>query len=289
MAYKKKSSFSKVSKYSKYNKYRKKAMTPRTAISTIRRYVKSEIARNVENKCSASLNQNLSILKWPTGQTNPDWVCVRMNDLFDKAQGTSQSTRVGNQIKLKRWIIKGCIHPNQDVNPTDATAQYLRYSFQGYATLYLLRRTNTDTVQPWIQKLFQDGASYADPTGSYVDHLMKINTDSYKVYWSRRFKLGPSATYEGTGGTNRMLNNNEFKLTADFGLDICKYIGKNKIIKYEDGATIAQYPPEMKGLVLCCVWSPPFGNMAAAGTAGQTNSTSFYNLTTAMYYEYEDA
>jgi len=290
MAYKKKSSFSKFSKSSNWRgKVTKKSMTPRTALQTIRKYVKSEIARNEENKCSGAVNANTSIIKWPHGQNNPEWVCVRMNELFDKAQGVTQSTRVGNQIKLKRWVIKGTLHPNQDVNPTDSTAQYLRYSFQGYATLYLLRRKNTDTVQNTIQKLFQDGASYADPTGSYIDHMMKINTDSYKVYWSRRFKLGPSAAYEGTGGTNRMLNNNEFKLTADFGLDICKYIGMNKIIKYEDGASIAQYPPEMKGLVLCCVWSPPFGQMAAAGSPGTTASTSFYNLTTSMYYEYEDA
>jgi hypothetical protein len=253
------------------------------------RIVKNELARNIENKCSGAINSNTPILKWPSGQNNPEWVCVRMNDLFDKAQGTSQSTRVGNSIKLKRWVIKGTLHPNQEVNMTDTTSQYLRYSLQGYATLYLLRKKSTDTVQAWIQKLYQDGASYADPTGSYIDHMMKINTDSYKVYWSRRFKLGPSSSYEGTGGANRVLNNNDFKLTADFGLDITKYIGKNKIIKYEDGSTIAQYPPEMKGLVLCCVWSPPFGNMGAAGQVGTTASTSFYNLTTSMYYEYEDA
>lgn len=288
--------------YFRKSGYSKKVATPRTPRATPRKNYRKKvpkqsftqrvqkiIAGNVENKLSAQYNTNFPIMRWPTGQTLPEWNIVRMTDIFDKSQGTNQVTRIGNQIKLKRWIIKGCLHPNQDVNPTDATDQYLRYSFQGYATVYLMRKVDCTTVQSSLTKLFQNGSTYTDPVGSYLDHLLKVNNDSYKVYWRRRFKLGPSATYEGTGGTNRMLNNNEFKLVSDFGIDICKYLGKNHIIKYEDGLDNALVSPQMENLVLAVTWSPPFGAMSAQGTSTQSQSKSFYNMTTAMYYEYEDA
>lgn len=287
-----KASFSKVSKYSKRGgKKTTQIMTPRTAVATIKKYVKAEIAKNVENKKSVSFNQNTSIMKWPTGQNAPEWCLVRFSSIFDISQNAGpQNQRAGNEIKIKKWILRGTLHPNQDVNPTDSTAQYLRYSFQGYATVYLLRLTDYATVQTTLQKLYQDGNGYNDPVGSYVDHMLPTNEDSYKIYWKRRFKLGPSASYEGTGGTNRMLNNNEFKLTADFTIDLCKYLGRDKIIKFEDGALDGkEKTPSYKSTVFAVVWSPPFGNMAAAGTVGNTNSTSFYNCTTSMCYEFEDA
>lgn len=259
---------------------------PVVSVNAVKTMVKKEIAKNVENKLSSVNSTDGYIGYWVTGAPSPVWYKKTFMADLDLAQGTTQGARIGNQIKLKRWIVKGTIHPNQEVDPTSTTGQYLRYSYQGYAMLYLVKKVIGDEPESNLPSFFQNGNSSYDATGSYIDHLLRVNNDRYKVYYRRKFKLGPSQSYQGGGDNNKMLSNNDFKLTADFGFDICKYIGKNATIKYNDSAINANYPSAMRGLSLMVIWSPPFGSFSATTLA---SSTTFYKVTCSSYFEYEDA
>jgi len=266
-----------------FGKYAKKTSQPKVSFA---KRVNAVISRKVENKISPSNNTDGYIGFWVTGAPSPTWYKKTFMADLDMAQGAGQGNRIGNQYKLKKWIVKGTIHPSQEVDPTASTGQYLRYSYQGFAMLYLVKKVIGDEPESNLPSFFQNGNSAYDATGSYIDHLLKVNNDRYKVYYRRKFKLGPSQSYQGGLDNNKMLSNNDFRLTADFGFDICKYIGKNATIKFNDSATNANYPSSMRGLSLMVVWSPPFGSFSATTLA---SSTTFYKVTCHSHFEYEDA
>jgi hypothetical protein len=264
--------------------YRKKYSRPRVSFA---KKVNQIIARNVENKFTNAYSVDGYILQWSTGSPKIWYHMPIANNCFSIGQGTAQNNRVGNQIKVKRWVLKGTVHPSQDANVSPTTTQYLRYSYQGYAMVYLLKRTNGEDIDTELPGLYQNGSSSYAAAGTYLDHMLPINKDRYKVYATRKFKLGPAAPISASSTDNNiMMYNNDYKLVGDFGFDITRFVGKNAIIKYSDGTTTAQLPPALRGLEVVCVWSPPFGSMSAQTLA---SSTSFYKISCTCHVEYEDA
>lgn len=245
------------------------------------RIVKREIARNVENKFSTPLNFNAPVLIWTN--ISPTWFTYNFNSHFNLSQGVTQNTRIGNRVKLTKWIIKGQVAPRFEINPSSATSLNLRYSNQGVCKLMLLKKSNGDIPPNSLQYLFQSGNSYLDPTGSSFDQLLAVNKDQYKVYWQRSFKLSPSQPLETTG--NLFWANNDFKCVANFGIDVTKLIGKNAILKYEDANAAAQLPPSMMGLTLIAIWCPYVGQI----TQTPADPNSYYQVTFSSYFSYEDA
>jgi len=250
------------------------------------RIVKQTLAKKIETKYTNASSVDGYVGQWATGSTKV-WYHFPLVPTLNMSQGTAQGNRIGNSIRLKRWVLKGTIHPGQEVNVSPTTTNYLRYSHQGYAMVYLLKRTDGEAIDTELPGLFQNGnASYA-AAGTYLDHMLPINKDKYKVYASRKFKLGPSSPISASSTDNNiMLNNNDFKLVADFGFDITRFVGKNAMIKYNDGLTTAQPPAALKNLEIVCVWSPPFGSFSAQTLA---TSTTFYKISCTCHAEYEDA
>jgi len=267
-------------KYKPRSVYPKKTSKPKVSFA---KRVNAVISRNVENKFSVPLNYNAPVLNWTA--VSPTWFHYNFDGAFNLSQGVTQSTRVGNICKIKKWIIKGQIAPRFEVNPSSSTAINLRYSNQGICKIMLLKKANGDIPPFNLQYLFQSGNSYIDPTGSSFDQLLAINKDQYKVYWQRSFKLSPSQPNDNSSSTNLFWANNDFKCVANFGLDVTKYIGKNATLKYEDSNLNAQIPPSMKGLTLVAIWCPYVGQMVQT----TANPLSYYQVTFSSYFSYEDA
>jgi len=262
--------------------YRKRA--PKVSFA---KRVNQIVSRNVENKTTNAYSVDGYILQWVTGSVKIWYHMPIAANCFTMGQGTGENTRIGNQIKVKRWVLKGTVHPSQDANPSPTTTQYLRYTYQGYAMVYLIKRTDGSAIDTELPGLYQNGSSAYAAAGTYLDHMLPINKDKYKVYATRKFKLGPAAPISSSSADkNIYLYNNDSKLVGDFGFDITRLVGKNAIIKYNDGTTTAQLPPALRGLEVVCVWSPPFGNVAAQTLA---SSTSFYKISCTCHVEYEDA
>lgn len=80
-------------------------------------------------------------------------------------------------------------------------------------------------------------------------------------------------------------SNNDFSFTRTFGFDVCKYILKNKHVKYEDGDTTPN-DDMIENLTIFATFYPAVGNVPANDL---TNPNSYYAVNFQSYAEYEDA
>jgi len=248
------------------------------------RIVKSVVAKNVENKmttvaqavapvCSIS---SLGVINWYNLR---DW----HTNVWRLFQGAGQSQRIGNKIKMKRWIIKGQIQPNfPGIAFTESL--FLNRSYQGYLTLFFGRRKDIGNIDGSLFQLLDNGSSALAPAGTSTEMLLPINTDVYKVYWKKTFKMG--AAY-GPNASVQQSPNNEFNLTRTFGFDVCKYILKNRILCYNDTDQTTS-DRDLQRLAVWAIWRPAIGSLSNPNIGvGLTNS--FYDINLTSYGEYEDA
>jgi len=280
-------------KYTRPRKnYRKKSKV------TFAQKVKSIISANTENKFTATLTYQDGVARvtraasvdtykfynWSPGADSTG------SRLFNLAWGSGEGSRVGNTIKLKRWIIKGIIQPSV------STVDTLPNSFVGYVDIYFGRLLkNTSAVSNTLDKLYQNGNSSTSPQCISTDMLNPLNKDHYKVYYHRRFKMGAASdpdTYSGTASTAQQHPaSNDFKLSQTFGFDVCKYILKDKHLKYDDATNVSPYEPpnnaDVANLTLWATFTPQTGQASGTGTTGTYRS--LYSIDALTYAEYEDA
>lgn len=271
-------------KYTPRRNYRKKM-----PMVSFQKRVQKIISSNVENKFTDTINYNHAIaktdsssqytfFKWTPGSN------VTGSRLFNLDIGARQNSRIGNTIKLKRWIIKGLIQPV--VSGTIMTNSYV-----GYVDVYFGKlMANTSSPPNTLINLYQNGSTATAPTCISKDILNPLNKDFYKVYYHRRFKMGAasdSVTYTATTPSTTHAANNDFKLSQTFGFDVCRFILKNKHLKYNDfSTTTTPYPPDnadVLNLTLWATFTPQSGQATGAG------AETLYKLDVVTYAEYEDA
>ena len=320
MAYKKKSSFSKISKYSKFRvKKTTNPMTPRTATQTIKNYVKKTIASNIENKFTDTKNFSdyvCGLTTTSTGGPLPTPIAYatayawyawapgnNTTGTFQIAQGSALNQRTGNTIKLKKWMLKYSIQPTQNNVDISGTTVFARNSLQGYVDVYFGRYNyNVQPVAGALTSFYRNGATDITPTGSQTDKLAIVNTDVYKIYYHKRHKVGvgadyvfysPSPTTFTAFGDPQVAGGIGFQPAVIGGFDICKYICKNKMLRYDELLTTPQ-SADIENLTLWCVFTPtcaPLLGNFVAGTVLPTPvfSPTLYKMNCMTYAEYEDA
>ena len=262
---------------------RRKVYNKKPQISFAKK-VNALISRNIENKQTPSVNNTQKICNLVGG--TPAWFLINNWDtyLFTIPQGTQEQQRVGNQIKLKRWIIRGQIHPDPDGYDN---FNWITNSVQGYIDVYFGRTTTNEEVTSDLPKLLDNGSSSVNPTGQQNQIFKPLNKDAYKVYYHKRFKMSASQTAltPPAAATGDVMPNNDFSLVRTFGFDVTKYICKNAVIKFEDAS---QQPNNfmIRQLAMWATWTPAIGNM---NLAISQRTKHFYNISTCSYAEYEDA
>jgi len=143
---------------------------------------------------------------------------------------------------------------------------------------------NQNQIQPTLEDLYQNGATAITPDGLAETILWPLNTDKYKIYWRKKFKMGQAFS---SGFPNPpQTTNNDFSLARTFGFDVTKYILKNKHIKYEDDA-LSPNNDMMDNLTVFAVFYPVVGSLDAPAEADLT--PSYYSINCQSYAEYEDA
>jgi len=265
---------------------------------TFAKKVNQIIARNVENKFTSTLTYNDAVARSTRASSLDAFTFFNWSPgadatgsrLFNIQATALEGGRVGNVIKLKRWIIKGIIQPVVSNTTT------LTNSNVGYVDVYFGRLLkNTTAVANTLVKLYQNGATTTTPTCISTDTLNPLNKDNYKVYYHKRFKMGAASdnkTYDNDTNTLHPANN-DFKLSQTFGFDVCKYILKNKVLKFNDvvdNPTTPFAPPNNADIVNLTLWAtytPQTGSATGTGTSG--NFKTLYNLDCLTYAEYEDA
>jgi len=257
---------------------------PKRPVMSFANKVNQLISRQIENKRTityssylpvCTMNANSSVKMW---YLQKDW----NTKLFLLAQGTTQATRTGNQIKLKRWIIKGQITP-KDTNAPNPGTDSLTNTYAGYVDLYFGRKMDNNELSPSLLELLQDGTTSSEPKGTQAQIFQSINKDSYKIYFHKRFKVGIANSFGAT-----VAPNNDFHLVKSFGFDVGKYILKNAVIKYND----SDNDPNnfmLRQLALFAYFTPCIGDMPLTNTNLNANLSTYYNVSINSYAEYEDA
>jgi len=272
--------------YKKKYSNKVKTSTKKTLNPYLKRAIKAEISKNIENKLTLSATGTGSILTVDVvadgfGGFTPNYTYAVYNpftdgNILNMMQGTANNQRIGNQIKIKRWVLKGTVY--LDPNATDFGTTSAFGQAQGYIDVYFGRRLDmSQPVAVTLDELYQDGSASVTPEGLLVERLYAINRDKYKIYWHRRFKVGESGT----------IGNNDYKLNREFGFDICKYVCKNKIIKYDDAVT---QPSDalVQSLSFFATITQPNLDVVPVTTEAST-SYSPVRMQVNSYIEYEDA
>lgn len=293
---------------------RRKVYSKKPQVSFAKK-VNAIIARNVENKYSTTILYKEPIITQlqtiPAGAGSATTTGLKKfftwspgnsaNLMTTISQGAAVNQRVGNKIKIKRWIIKGIIQPNNSFNNSqvigDSTLNWTNGKFsnttQGYVDIYFGKYTlNVAPVDSELTKFYQSGATDITPTGTAQEQLYNINRDLYKIYYHKRFQMG--------GNNNAAAQTNDFSLTRSFGFDVCKYVLKNHMLKYDEATTIA-LDANMENLTMWAIFHPAVGNvgltpitMVQDGTtppyqAQSSLQSTFYELNCMSYFEFEDA
>jgi len=253
--------------------------TPRKSKVSFASKVNQIIARNVENKMTTSYNSTIPVCT-TTGIAGAfDWYLQKDWNvkIFTIPQGVTVQSRLGNQIKLKRWVIKGLIHPVDGGSvPTTLTN-----TSQGYVDIYFGRLLTNNEVSARLTNFLDSGSTSASPNGTMAQIFRTVNKDEYKVYYHKRFKLSPG----GTSVLAPATINNDFSLVRTFGFDVTSVICKNAIIKYND----ADSDPNndmIRRVALWATYQPAVGDIPQAQLV---NYTSYYNISIQSYAQFEDA
>jgi len=269
--------------------------------------INKKMGSMMENKRSDNHEYTTPIATWGPGAGVPvNWFHYPFTNFFDVNPGAGEFQRIGNRFKLKRWIIKGLIHPNAmeennvDLGQTAWSNTFLRNSYAGKVTVFLGKITNGEATTQNLPAFWQNGATSITPTGTVYDQLYTVNNDVYKIYWKQSFNVGLADIAINQYGVSNTVNNqpngylsvntlpnNDLKLKAQFYIDVTKLIGKNATIKFNDNSTQAIVPSSLRGLALWAVWSPFNGNLTQASATAANNS--FYSCYTTSFFEYEDA
>jgi len=285
--------------YGRYRKTRMVAVKPTTKKSyTPRRKVYSKkpkvsfaakvnqiISKNVENKMTLSYNAQASVCTTSaTGVLN--WYLQNNWNvkLFTISQGTTVQSRIGNQIKLKRWVIRGQIAP--DTTSIIANTDYLSTSVCGTIDVYFGRYLSNNEITNTLTALYDNGNTSEDPAGTQAQIFKTINKDEYKIYYKKSFKMSPANSMTLAPNASFSIANNDFSLVRTFGFDVCKYILKNATIKYNDTDNDPNNDM-IRRLALFATFTPAVGDLDKGAT--YANKKSFYKINLQSYAEYEDA
>lgn len=269
MAYKRKRSFKK--KTYKRKSYAKKAKR----VPAIKRMVRREIARNVENKYANTVNTGHNNV--PSNAATAASLVVPITPAATGLtifQGTTQGTRIGNSIKIKKLTIKGTIQPL----PYNAATNTFPQPLEVMMFIFYDKQNPTVTPDPFAPNdFYQFGGTSADFRNDLVDCWADINTDRWRVVYRRNFKVGYSA-YNGTGinAGEQGYSNNDFKLNQNFTVDCTKWAVKR--VKFNDNNA----DPTTRGL--WCMWVPINANGLAIPATEIASRVQF-----SVDMQYEDA
>jgi len=208
----------------KYVRKSRAKTAARPVAYSVKKYVKTAIARVAEMKyASPETYENIPILSIPASSSTPAWFSPSIGSVFGTIlQGTGQGQRVGNEITVKSWIIRGALTQTIMTGAVALGSQTL------YVDVYIGYRKDYEDILDTLPDLYQNGNASLNPTGLFSDLTQWINKDEYTVLFHRRFKVGNNS------------NNNDFDLAKTFSFNITSKDLKNANVKYKDATTAVQ-------------------------------------------------
>lgn len=226
----------------------------------LKKMIRREISRNIENKTSTYYNFDtlLYSVESPTF-ASANIFNVGPSTAFAPIinQGTSQSGRIGNRIKTKKLVIKGTFVPTRLNASTNSIPKPIQ------AKIWIMYDKTNPTTTPDPQgsgDFFQLGGTSTGFSDSLTDLWAPINTDRYRVLTTRTFKLGFQDYPASASAGNAMgYSNNDFKLNHNFSIDCTKYYPKD--VRFNDNNAL----PTTRGLWMLVEYVACDGGAIAPG------------------------
>ena len=191
---------------------------------TVKRYVKKQISANIENKCFVYYGANTNI---NTAGASLD--CANLYLLPLLSQGTGQANRIGNQIKIKKAVVKGYVN----IIPYNATTNPLTAPVMVKMWLVSHRKSMTFATGA-TSNFFETGNSSTGFQGNMLDMVLTVNKEAWLVHKTKTFKIGAgSNTTTGPISSNAYFDNSP--MNKPFSFNFGKYI-KAKL-RYDDTGT----------------------------------------------------
>jgi len=264
--------------------YKKKAASK----PTIKRMIKREIDRATEDKYVDVLNKGRTlvsplntsyfddnnIIKLTPSNSDGSFGSLRV------VQGLGAGQRIGNVIKIKKLTFKGTLIPLGYQSLTNPIVKPLQVK------MFLFYRRSIPTVKPGVQAYADFFAFNGESQiigADLVSMWAQPNEQAYRVLATKMFKVGRASNDQyGSGITGPVnLRNNDFKLNANFNMDITNLVPK--IVKYH-----ADSVGPSTGDVLSRGLYAMFVPVAADGTELDASSMPL-ELSYALRMVYEDA
>lgn len=270
--------------------YKRKSYARKTKkMSSVKRIVKREIARQAENK-------HYDIVVGPSGTVGGrDIVSATNTTFFDDnniiklspastdgafpamaiTQGVGSSNRIGDRIKIKKAMFRGTLIQNT----YDAIKYPLLKPTQ--VKMFLFYNRQQPALKPAVQAagdFFQANNTTLIIQDDLASLWLTPNNDKYRVLTTKMFKVGRAANAQSATGVLGPTNywNNDFSMNCNFSMDVTKYMPTD--IRYRD----TDQDPSTRGLYAM------FVPVAADGTGFGAGAFPI-NLTYSIAYEFEDA
>lgn len=209
----------------KKRKVTKRGLIKRRAPLATRKYVKSLLSRSQETKqAMPSTANNVEIQPYGIASTHGS-THFNFAPMFSTiAQGTGNGQRIGDSIKVQRLTLQGFM--NFDPSHYGDT-DYMKNPL--YVKMIVFRRKD-DVIDPCnygttgINDLLLNGSIASAPQNLPSDMWRRFNTNVYKIYATRLFKLGNSAPSNNPQDTGQW--NNDFSFSKRFSIDLSKHVDK---------------------------------------------------------------
>ncbi len=224
---------------------------------------------HVEEIVKAAIDKKAEVKRWQWAQSSQVLTAYANSILFDAnnvidlgpgivksmVQGTGNSDRIGNSIRVKKALLSMVIFPatyNASVN-ANPVPQDVRFM------ILHSRATPTDTIVS--STFFDSNNTTISPQDTIDDQLFAVNRDIYTVGMDKQYKCG-FASFEGTGASagSQNFTSNDYKQNILLNLDVTKHFPKN--IRWNDVSTT---PTSFQPVLVILV------SRADGSTTGATN------------------
>lgn len=243
----------------------------------VKKYVKTSIHKNVENKIVninsgdnfGNVNNTPALSAYPMMPYSGYWTI---------SQSVGQNGRIGNEITMRKVTLNYVLRPqiyNATSNPY--VAPFHVDLFLGYIKRSPALIPSTGD----IGLLFQNGNSAIAPAGNLNDLISDVNKDYWVIKKRWRHKIGCSNN-QGTGSTApasaqfQYFANNDFQLNVVKKMDITKLLPTKKI-RFNDSDATSQ-----KNLFF-------FYQAVYADGSTSTSAIEMAHIDFWIKFEYEDA
>lgn len=190
--------------------------------------IKRAIARNIENKVYSKYATNVPIVT--TSLTTPTYLG---NLLPQITNGTNNTERIGNHIRIKHAYIRGVVN----LLPYSVLTNPLSTPVIVKMWLASTKQINTNdlALTACSTNFFDAGASPAGFQGNVLDTLLSPNKDAWVIHATKTVELGATyASATGAVGTSGYFDNSKMTMPFYFSYGK-KFRGE---IKYNDATTI---------------------------------------------------